>query len=450
MLQYTGFRFYTIIILLFRKNILRPNAARLYSITMKTLFSFAPVLRACLTYVCLSFCAFVFWAHAAHAAHVQNLRIGEHPDKTRLVIETSAKLSANVFTLSSPDRLIVDFKGSNLSCGDIHVSGQDSKLLKAVRHSSDEQTLRLVFDLKRRVKVRSQFSLPAEGKKPHRLVIDLADAGAVSQMQMVEKKPVEIKAPSTRNAVIVQDPPKNKNVPPYIPNRKYVVVIDAGHGGKDPGAPGSHGVHEKHVTLATAKKLRDALQETGRYIVHLTRDDDRFIRLSERVRIARRHNADLFVSIHADSVESADVRGASVYTLSEKASDAQTARLAARENKADLIAGIDLSDEGEDVATILIDLAMRDTKNQSIFMASQFVDAFKQYNIKTLKTPMHSAGFAVLKAPDIPSVLVEIGFMSNKSEAALLRTPQHQQKVAHALRDSINSYFDKQTHYAEQ
>lgn len=385
---------------------------------------------------------------SAGATHVQNVRVGEHPDKTRIVIETSGAMQANVFTLSSPERLIVDFKGKNLSCAALpRFAG---KLIKSVRHSNDEQTLRLVFDLAARVSVKSQFSLPADGGKPHRLVLDVIHSGPIKEMQSVQKATPVLTTPAKRNASLVEKKPAKHTAPKAAPYRKYTVVLDPGHGGKDPGAPGANGVHEKMIVLSTAKRLRNLLQETGRYNVILTRSDDRFIRLSERVRIARDNNADLFVSIHADSVESRQVRGASVYTLSEKASDAQTARLAARENKVDLIAGVDLSDEGADVATILIDLAMRDTKNQSVFLASQFVDAFKSQNIRTLRTPLHSAGFAVLKAPDIPSVLVEIGFMSNRAEADLLNTPAHQKKIAGALRDSINAYFDKQTHYAEQ
>lgn len=374
------------------------------------------------------------------AANIQKIRLGEHPDKTRLVIELSHKLSYNAFILPSPNRLVIDFKGNNLSCAP--VGKVDGRLLKFSRKSSDAQTLRLVFDLKKNATIKSKFFLPATGGKPNRLVVDLVGSKAAPKMQYSAPKPV-ITKPAKPEAKYTSKPK------PLPSGQKFTVVLDPGHGGKDPGAVGANKVYEKKVVLATAKKLKALLDATGRYNVIMTRSDDRYIRLYERVKIARRNNADLFVSIHADSVESRKVRGASVYTLSEKASDAQTARLAARENKSDVIAGVDLSDEGQDVAAILIDLALRDTKNQSTFLANQFVDTFKAHNIKTLRTPLHSAGFAVLKAPDIPSVLVEIGFMSNKAEANMLNTSSHQARIAKALKGSIDAYFAKQAHYAE-
>lgn len=391
------------------------------------------------------FCLTVFAADS-FAAHIQKIRVGDHPDKTRLVIEMSQKLDYNAFILPSPERLVIDFKGRNLSCAPL--SSVENSRLKFSRKSSDAQTLRLVFDLKKSSAIKSKFFLPATYGKPNRLVVDLKNGVAKPAMQFsTPVKPKAVISKPAEQTTHKQPASTNKK---YVPQRKYVVVLDPGHGGKDPGAVGANKVYEKKVVLATALRLKSLLEQTGRYKVIMTRSDDRYIRLYERVKIARRNNADLFVSIHADSVESHKVKGASVYTLSEKASDKQTARLAARENKSDVIAGVDLSEEGQDVAAILIDLALRDTKNQSTFLANQFINTFKAHNIKMLKTPLHSAGFAVLKAPDIPSVLVEIGFMSNRSEANMLNTKSHQLKIAKALKGSIDSYFDKQVHYAEQ
>jgi N-acetylmuramoyl-L-alanine amidase len=388
----------------------------------------------------------VMGAHAASAANIQGVRVGEHPDKTRLVIELSNNLNANAFILTNPERLVVDFKGRNLSCAPIKIN--DNKLVEFSRQSSDEQTLRLVFNLKKASRVKAKFSLPASGRQPNRLVVDLAPSASKPKMQLAQK-PAQTRYVAPEPVVKKQ---RYQAAPPRYssPARKYVVVLDPGHGGKDPGAVGAGHLYEKKVVLETAHRLKKLLEDSGRYKVIMTRSDDRYIRLSERVKIARRNNADLFMSIHADSVEKKSVRGASVYTLSEKATDAQTAKLAARENKSDLIAGVDLSDEGSDVAAILIDLALRDTKNQSTFLANQLIEKFQRSNIHMLRTPLHSAGFAVLKAPDIPSVLVEIGFMSNKSEASQLNTRGHQLKIAHSLQASIDSYFSKQAHYAGQ
>ena len=185
------------------------------------------------------------------------------------------------------------------------------------------------------------------------------------------------------------------------------------------------------------------LESTGRYEVHLTRHNDTYLRLYKRVDFARNKKADLFISLHADSIGKSNVRGASIYTLSEKASDAQTARLAERENRADLIAGVDLSHEDEQVANILVDLAMRDTMNQSNFFAGTLLDRMRSSNIRILEKPLRHAGFAVLKAPDVPSVLIEIGFMSNKYEAEQLARPAYRDQIGRALVSGIDSNFEK-------
>jgi len=225
--------------------------------------------------------------------------------------------------------------------------------------------------------------------------------------------------------------------------RKKIIVIDAGHGGNDPGALGAGRLKEKNITLAASRELKRQLEKTGKFKVYLTRDNDRYIKLYKRVAIARMRKADLFLSLHADSIDKPNVRGASIYTLSDKASDKQTAKLAARENQSDLIAGVDLTHEDKDVANILLDLAMRDTMNQSKFFANTVVDQMRRNGVRILERPHRYAGFAVLKAPDVPSVLFEMGFMSNRSEARLLNTTEYRQKIASALVDSIKAYFEK-------
>jgi N-acetylmuramoyl-L-alanine amidase len=249
-------------------------------------------------------------------------------------------------------------------------------------------------------------------------------------------------------------PPQVANVPavatprpaPPIPaprkgDTKRTIVIDAGHGGVDPGAVGATGTHEKDVTLAMAREVRRQLEATGRYRVVMTRDDDSFVRLRDRVNKARAANADLFMSIHADSMGRGDTRGASIHTLSETASDAEAAALAARENRADVIAGVDLSGENKDVATILIDLAQRETMNRSATFAGILVNELGR-EIQLLPTNPHRfAGFAVLKAPDIPSVLIELGYLSNRQDEMLLTRPHHRAKVAAAVVKSVNAFF---------
>ena len=225
-----------------------------------------------------------------------------------------------------------------------------------------------------------------------------------------------------------------------MPKTKPLIVLDPGHGGKDPGAIGVSGVYEKHLTLAMVKQLRALLEKTGRYRVKLTRETDVFISLYARRRFARSVNADLFISIHADSINKPQTRGLSVYTLSEKASDKEAEKLAESENKVDLIAGIDLSGETQEVTDILIDLARRETNNHSSFFAEKLMDEIRT-EIRVLPNSHRFAGFAVLKSPDVPSVLMEMGYLSNKEEERLLRQPAYREKLAKATVRAINSYF---------
>jgi N-acetylmuramoyl-L-alanine amidase len=249
---------------------------------------------------------------------------------------------------------------------------------------------------------------------------------------------------------------KKPNLPPLeevhedIPEKKAIatnvkrtIVIDAGHGGADPGAIGANGIFEKNITLSMAQELKKELEATGQYNVHLTRNDDRFLRLRDRVNVARNKSADLFISLHADSIGKSDVSGASIYTLSETASDKETAALADRENKADLIAGADLSHVDHDIAQILVGMSMRDNMNQSKFFANNLVDNMQNGGVKTLERPHRYAGFAVLKAPDVPSVLIEIGFMSNANEVKRLNDPKYRARLSNSIRRSIDAYFEK-------
>lgn len=255
------------------------------------------------------------------------------------------------------------------------------------------------------------------------------------------RRVLRLLAGSTGAAALLMVPEAFAGQRAKVAPKLHLVVLDPGHGGVDPGAIGRSGTYEKDVALATAREVARQLEATRRYRVRLTRDDDEFIPLQERVARARAAGGELFLSIHADALPNPRMRGASIYTLSEQASDRQTAALAARENKADLIAGIDLSRHEPVVGEILLDLARRQTNNLSIRLARELV-ADLGHQVPMLINSHRSAGFAVLKAPDIPSALVEIGCLSNRDEERLLQRPAYQRKVAAGLVRSINDYFD--------
>jgi N-acetylmuramoyl-L-alanine amidase len=234
---------------------------------------------------------------------------------------------------------------------------------------------------------------------------------------------------------------------PALPPRsagKRVVVIDAGHGGIDPGTHGATGLKEKDVVLAVAKAVRDALEATGRYTVRLTRDRDVFLPLRERVEIARAARSDLFVSLHADSNDHPDVRGASVYTLSEAASDREAAKLAEKENMSDVIAGVDLKEEDAPVASILIDLAQRDTMNRSVRFAETVLTSLPGATAVRPTSPHRSAGFAVLKAPDVPAALIELGYLTNREDEREMARESWRNQVAIAISRAIDRHFAAQ------
>jgi N-acetylmuramoyl-L-alanine amidase len=221
---------------------------------------------------------------------------------------------------------------------------------------------------------------------------------------------------------------------------KKIIVLDPGHGGIDPGAVSPTGTREKDVVLSFASALRQALVATGKYDVVMTRSDDRFVSLKNRVSVAREKEADLFLAIHADTVRGRDARGATIYTLSDKASDAEAEALAKRENRADIIGGLDLEAETEEITDILIDLAQRESKNHAMFFSKKAVAQLKPLTRMTGK-PLRSAGFMVLKAPDVPSVLLELGFLSSKSDEKLLTSAAWQAKIAKAFATAMDSYF---------
>ncbi len=397
----------------------------------------SPVLFNILALAC--FLASCLVTSHACALTIKDIRFGHYPDKTRLVIDLDQDVQFRSFVLSDPNRMVIDLPAFTWK----HASISDQKKagITAVRHGNLKPGIsRIVFDLNRAVVINDAFTLSAGNGKPDRLVIDFSNnIGGIENLTYGTLETENIIQASAAAAVPV--PPQRNLSQDQKAKQKPLIIIDPGHGGVDPGAIGANGVYEKHVALALSKELKNQLEASGQYRVKMTRTTDKFIKLSNRVKYARKHNGDLFVSVHADSLRNPTVSGASVYTLSEKASDAQTAKLAARENKADLIAGIELEVEDAAVMDILIDIARRDTQNQSKYFANTLVKSFQGTSIKTLKRPHRFANFAVLKAPEIPSVLVEAGFMSNKAEANKLNTASHRKKIAKSLKAGIDSYF---------
>lgn len=407
-------------------------------------------------YTCLALLMSFSLSAKANALSIQNIRFGVHSDKVRLVLDLSDISDFRAFTLESPYRLVLDLPNFQWLAGSLRPAAGIG--VTAIRQGALQTGVsRIVLDMDTPIAIKSAFVLPAQGANPNRLVVDFSKTnaqgfkakkgqsfGTLSLDDMVRTAKSGGSSLQIEEATIRGNQTPLPTAKPFVKSptpKKYTVIVDAGHGGVDPGAIGANKVYEKHITLALAKELKSQLEATGRYKVVLTRDRDVFIKLYDRVKIARRNKGDLFVSIHADSIKRANVRGASIYTLSEKASDTQTAKLAARENRADLIAGIDLSVEDQEVANILVDLAMRDTMNQSNFFANTIVDTMKTNNMKLLEKPHRYAGFAVLKAPDIPSVLIEVGFLSNRTEAKNLSKPSYRKKVATAIKIGIDAYF---------
>lgn len=396
----------------------------------------------------------ISYGPAAHALEIQDVRFGAYPEKTRMVLDVSKVTDFRTFTLSSPYRIVLDLPHFSWQAG--KPTKPDETMINDIRQGKLNQNVsRVVFDLKKPIRIENAFLLPAQGGKSNRIVIDYTFA---SEQQFQKHKgtihgtlnveTIEEIADKTTASNAIPRPPANSKRPTAASKntkiKKPLIVIDPGHGGQDPGALSRNKIYEKHIVLALAKEVKRQLMQTGRYRVLLTRERDIYLRLADRVKFARKHEADLFISIHADSIHKPQIRGTSVYTISKKASDKQTARLAEKENQADIMAGLDLDIEDEQVAFILGDFIMNETTNQSKFFANTLVSKLQKQGIKTLQNPHRYAGFAVLKAPDIPSILIEAGFMSNKQEARLLGTKTHRAKIAKAIVNGIDTFFTSQ------
>ena len=361
-----------------------------------------------------------------------DVRLGGDDKQTRLVVDLSQKVDLAAFTLADPYRVVIDLPQVAFKLP-AKAGEQGRGLVKAFRYGLIMQGgSRIVLDVKGPVRVDKAFALAAGDGQPARLVIDLSATDRDSFLRNISLE----SHTSHGQTKQVDLAPKDSSDP------RPLVVIDPGHGGIDSGTKSSSGQDEKDVVLAFGQALREKLEKSGKYRVAMTRSDDTFVPLNERVRFARARKAALFISIHADSIPRREgiATGASVYTLSDHASDAEAASLADAENKSDVIAGVDLSAEPDDVANILIDLAQRETKVFSLQFARTLIGELKP-TTKLHVHPIKSAGFIVLKAPDVPSVLVELGYMSTKDDLEHLMSPAWRARTADSVAQAVDTFF---------
>ncbi|MGD9920512.1 MAG: N-acetylmuramoyl-L-alanine amidase [Pseudorhodoplanes sp.] len=364
-----------------------------------------------------------------------DIRVAGDDQQTRLIMDLTANIGVRAFTLADPYRVVVDIPQTVFQLPP-HAGESGRGLVKAYRYGLVMAGgSRLVIDVSRPVRIEKAVVLQARGGEPARLVLDLS---ATDREAFLRHLALDRTALRGSNAGATASRPQDRQGDP-----RPLVVIDPGHGGPDTGTKvGGGDVMEKNVVLDFSLTLRDQLEKSGRYRVVMTRTDDSFIPLAERVKFARHRQAQLFISVHADALPKSegDTQGATVYTLSETASDAEAAKLAEAENRSDVIAGIDLTKEPDDVADILFDLAHRETKTFSHAFARLLVGEMKNA-VRLHKKPLKSAGFVVLKAPDVPSVLIELGYMTNRQDLRLLTSETWRARAAGTMVQAVDQFF---------
>jgi N-acetylmuramoyl-L-alanine amidase len=370
-------------------------------------------------------------AHAATLSGASVTAAASGGERVTFAVDGQVK-HKRILVLDKPDRLAIDFpaiKAKSLSVSGIRPEG----LVRQVRFGQfDKDTSRVVLDLQRPAGIRASFAQQdTRGNWGYVVEIEPRSATVGSRVMEAPKAAPQAAAPQKSTLDTVFD---------QVQDEKPLIVIDPGHGGKDPGTTGLHSTREKQITLEIAKALRTAFLRTGRYRVALTREDDRFILLPERVNIARRLKADAFISLHADSNPNKTARGFSIYTVSEEASDAETAALAERENAVDDLSGLNMKDVDKDVADILLDLATRETREKSSRKADLILEALHP-KVTKLPRPHRYAGFRVLKAPDVPSVLIELGFLTNTEDERLLLSREYRDLVTQSVVRGLDAYY---------
>jgi len=372
------------------------------------------------------------------AAEVRSVRLWRAPDNTRLVFDLSGPVQHSVFTLSAPNRIVIDVNGAELKAQLEQLSLANTPITGVRSAQRTPTDLRLVIDLSAQVTPKS-FSLAPNQQYGHRLVVDLFDQESAATPNLPSTP-----ADSTPQLPVTPTQPAAKL--PVVPNgkRDIVIAIDAGHGGEDPGAIGPKGAREKDVVLAIAKELQRQINTDKGFRAELVRSGDYFIPLRKRTEIARKKGADLFVSIHADAAPRAAAFGASVFALSDRGATSETARwLADSENRSDLIGGagnVSLDDKDRMLAGVLLDLSMTASLSSSLNVGQKVLSNMGQVT-SLHKRRVEQAGFMVLKSPDIPSILVETGFISNPGEAQKLATRSHQQSLARSIHTGVRQFF---------
>jgi N-acetylmuramoyl-L-alanine amidase len=387
--------------------------------------------------------------YSASIPVVLGARIGEQTDRTRFVIELSDPVDLRVFTLANPNRVVIDMPEvlwRLQNPGRPNGSGAVHAYRYGLFRPGDS---RFVIDLNRPVSAAEPMILPPESGNGYRVVLDLfptsqakfeARAGWPADLRAKEAAAERVASTPVGQTALPSPSPAPPPTLAPAPESARVVVIDAGHGGIDSGTTGVNGLLEKNLVLDVALRLKKALQQRG-YVVHLTREADIYIPLRERVNIARGYQADLFISLHADSNPDPSVNGASVYTLSDSGSDKEAAALARKENQSDVIAGVDLAGENSPVASILIDLAQRDTMNRSSRFAEAVMGQLSKATDILPREPHRAAAFVVLKAPDVPAVLIELGYLSNAHDCSQMGTEAWRDATAAAIAEAVDRNF---------
>jgi N-acetylmuramoyl-L-alanine amidase len=381
--------------------------------------------------------SFIITPVAFAGSVVESLRLWSAPDHTRLVFDLNGEVDHHMFSLDNPSRIVIDLKNSSLKARLTQPTADDlfiSKVRYSARNGND---FRIVLDLKQKATPKS-FLLQPNSQYGHRLVVDL-DGVAGSETTATNSEPAKTAIQTDSKSEVKV----TKTVKTIEQGRDVVIAVDAGHGGEDPGALGPTGTREKEVVLEIAQKLADEINRKKGFKAVLTRKGDYYIGLRQRMKIARQHKADLFVSIHADAFNDSRVRGSSVYVLSSRgASNAAARWLADRENAADLVGGVKLEDKDDMLASVLLDLSQAATREASSVVADEVFDELKRHG-KTHGKKVLKAGFVVLKSPDVPSMLIETAFISNPAEERNLKSDSYQRKLAKAIQKGIEDYFTK-------
>ena len=377
---------------------------------------------------------------AAAPAEVGDVRLWSGPEGTRLVLDLSAPVRHEVFSLDNPDRIVIDLQNTRLAMRKGMPEGQGP--VASVRSGPQPGGgLRIVLDLASRQSVKS-FMVAPEGAAGHRLVVEMpppAAAGAAASAPIGQQVLTAGAAAMSQAAATVHPV---KSIAASAKGRDLVIAIDAGHGGQDPGATGRGGTREKDVNLAIARRLAKQIDAEDGMRAVLTRDGDYFISLRGRIRKARQAGADMFISVHADAVPDRNVNGASVYVLSLRgASDEASRWLAERENAADLMGGVSLDDKNDVLASVLLDVTQKEAVSNSVEAADAVLGALRRVGHVHGAHRVRHAGFVVLKSPDIPSMLVETAFISNAGDERKLRDPGYQQRVAEAIHAGVRDFF---------